>query len=94
MPTFSMLEYANNRFNAYCLIRNRLAATTVIVPDQRQICPANCEFAAVRIVVTCMMAYSAQFNSAPDSKAEDGAGASEWASGSQPCSGNMPHFVP
>ena len=36
----------------------------------------------------------AHFNSTPDSRADTGLGASEWASGSQVCMGNRPALVP
>ena len=36
----------------------------------------------------------AHFSSTPESNAETGLGASEWASGSQVCMGNRPAFVP
>jgi hypothetical protein len=37
---------------------------------------------------------SAHFSSTPDSRADTGLGASEWASGSQVCMGNRPALVP
>ncbi len=92
-PTFSMLEKANRRFRPCWRIKNRLAAKTVNVPAQIVISVAILAWgAALTISDTRQMANKAQLSREPDNRADEGAGASEWASGSQLCRGNIPAF--